>query len=246
MPQQPPAAQPRQPPASWGRAPAQLLSLPPAPAPATPHHPPACLTPTVLPPLRPPQHAFDFGLFFSGIPLAVLSRAANITLCSRLINTWRAHKLPLALQRMLLAVGLRGAVAYGLGGWPSWGSVVLSSAAARLHLQRWGVVDLHTAQVARCPWPVPPRLPPQSSTCRARTSRARRASRPLRPRRCSSSWPPREWVPAWLVGWLAGRRGDAAGLKTDMAALPPVAPPTCGCALPAHPLLLTACLHPAA
>jgi len=34
------------------------------------------------------QHAFDFGLFFSGIPLAVLSRAANIGLCSRLINLW--------------------------------------------------------------------------------------------------------------------------------------------------------------
>jgi hypothetical protein len=62
------------------------------------------------------QHAFDFGLFFSGIPLAVLSRAANIFLCSRLINTWRAHKLPVNLQKMLLAVGLRGAVAYGLGG----------------------------------------------------------------------------------------------------------------------------------
>ncbi|PRW57911.1 sodium hydrogen exchanger variant 1 [Chlorella sorokiniana] len=60
------------------------------------------------------QHAFDFGLFFSGIPLAVLSRAANIGLCSRLINLWRTHKLPVPLQRMLLAVGLRGAVAYGL------------------------------------------------------------------------------------------------------------------------------------
>ena len=27
----------------------------------------------------------------------------------------RTHKLPMPLQRMLLAVGLRGAVAYGLG-----------------------------------------------------------------------------------------------------------------------------------
>ncbi len=27
----------------------------------------------------------------------------------------RTHKLPVPLQRMLLAVGLRGAVAYGLG-----------------------------------------------------------------------------------------------------------------------------------
>ncbi|KAL4430540.1 hypothetical protein ABPG77_005780 [Micractinium sp. CCAP 211/92] len=60
------------------------------------------------------QHAFDFGLFFTGIPLAVASRACNIGLCSRIINTWREHPLPLNLQKMLLAVGLRGAVAYGL------------------------------------------------------------------------------------------------------------------------------------
>ncbi|PSC74995.1 sodium hydrogen exchanger 3 [Micractinium conductrix] len=60
------------------------------------------------------QHAFDFGLFFSGIPLAVASRACNVGLCSRLINSWRRHPLPPNLQRMLLAVGLRGAVAYGL------------------------------------------------------------------------------------------------------------------------------------
>ncbi len=43
------------------------------------------------------------------------SRACNIGLCSRIINTWREHPLPLNLQKMLLAVGLRGAVAYGLG-----------------------------------------------------------------------------------------------------------------------------------
>lgn len=60
-------------------------------------------------------HGFDLGLLLSGIPLAVASRAANIGACSRLINLWRTHKLPLNLQRMLLAVGMRGAVAYGLG-----------------------------------------------------------------------------------------------------------------------------------
>ncbi|KAI3434634.1 hypothetical protein D9Q98_002701 [Chlorella vulgaris] len=59
-------------------------------------------------------HGFDLGLLLSGIPLAVASRAANIGACSRLINLWRTHKLPLNLQRMLLAVGMRGAVAYGL------------------------------------------------------------------------------------------------------------------------------------
>lgn len=51
----------------------------------------------------------------AGIPLAVASRACNIGLCSRIINTWREHPLPPNLQKMLLAVGLRGAVAYGLG-----------------------------------------------------------------------------------------------------------------------------------
>lgn len=43
------------------------------------------------------------------------SRACNIGLCSRIVNTWREHPLPRNLQKMLLAVGLRGAVAYGLG-----------------------------------------------------------------------------------------------------------------------------------
>lgn len=60
------------------------------------------------------SHSFDFGLFFSGIPLAVLSRAANVFPCSQLINTYRDRKFPYRLQRMLWAVGLRGAVAYGL------------------------------------------------------------------------------------------------------------------------------------
>lgn len=32
------------------------------------------------------QHKFDFGLFFSGVPLAMASRAANVFPCSRLVN----------------------------------------------------------------------------------------------------------------------------------------------------------------
>lgn len=61
------------------------------------------------------SHAFDFGLFFSGIPLAIASRAANVFPCSKLVNSYSAQqKLPKQLQRMLWAVGLRGAVAYGL------------------------------------------------------------------------------------------------------------------------------------
>ena len=92
------------------------------------------------------QHAFDFGLFFSGIPLAVLSRAANILLCSRLINTWRSHKLPVNLQKMLLAVGLRGAVAYGLGGWLAAGG--------------WAVCRLTVHRRSHLLWPLSSPSPP--------------------------------------------------------------------------------------
>lgn len=61
------------------------------------------------------DHSFDFGLFFSGIPLAIASRFANVFPCSKLLNrSSRVRKLPLRLQNMLWAVGLRGAVAYGL------------------------------------------------------------------------------------------------------------------------------------
>lgn len=60
------------------------------------------------------EHAFDFGLFFSGIPFAVLSRAVMIVPCTRLINRYRKNKLPDSMMRMMWAVGLRGAVAYGL------------------------------------------------------------------------------------------------------------------------------------
>ena len=60
------------------------------------------------------NHAFDFGLFISGIPLAVLSRAVMIVPCTKLINRYRKNKLPDNMMRMMLAVGLRGAVAYGL------------------------------------------------------------------------------------------------------------------------------------
>ncbi|KAL4513618.1 hypothetical protein Ndes2526A_g04953 [Nannochloris sp. 'desiccata'] len=61
------------------------------------------------------NHSWDFGLIISGIPLAVGSRAANIYPCCRLINKYSTFKkLPKNLQNMLWAVGLRGAVAYGL------------------------------------------------------------------------------------------------------------------------------------
>jgi len=61
------------------------------------------------------NHSWDFGLLISGIPLAIGSRAANIYPCCRLINNYTtAKKLPKKLQNMLWAVGLRGAVAYGL------------------------------------------------------------------------------------------------------------------------------------
>jgi NhaP-type Na+/H+ or K+/H+ antiporter len=61
------------------------------------------------------NHSWDFGLIISGIPLAIGSRAANIFPCCRLINKYStSKKLPKNLQNMLWAVGLRGAVAYGL------------------------------------------------------------------------------------------------------------------------------------
>ena len=60
------------------------------------------------------NHSFDFCLFFSGIPLAIASRAAMIIPCTRLVNHYRKNKLPKNMMRMLWAVGLRGAVAYGL------------------------------------------------------------------------------------------------------------------------------------
>ncbi len=60
------------------------------------------------------NHAFDFGLLVSGIPLAVLSRAVMIVPCTKLVNHYRKNKLPDNMMRMMLAVGLRGAVAYGL------------------------------------------------------------------------------------------------------------------------------------
>ncbi|GAB4823231.1 hypothetical protein N2152v2_010277 [Parachlorella kessleri] len=60
------------------------------------------------------QHSWDVGLLLSGIPLCFLSRAANIFPCSYLANLGRTYPIPPNLQRMLWAVGLRGAVAYGL------------------------------------------------------------------------------------------------------------------------------------
>lgn len=60
------------------------------------------------------SHSFDFGLFISGVPLAIASRAANIFPCTALVNHYRRNKLPMNMRKMLWAVGLRGAVAYGL------------------------------------------------------------------------------------------------------------------------------------
>jgi len=75
----------------------------------------------------------------AGIPLAVASRACNIGLCSRLINTWRKHPLPPNLQRMLWAVGLRGAVAYGLGGHRRRGG----DGSCVVFLWQWACVHTH-------------------------------------------------------------------------------------------------------
>jgi NhaP-type Na+/H+ or K+/H+ antiporter len=60
------------------------------------------------------DHIVDWGLLVSGIPLCLLSRAANIFPLSRLANLGRQVKVPLNLQCMQWAVGLRGAVAYAL------------------------------------------------------------------------------------------------------------------------------------
>ena len=60
------------------------------------------------------NHSFDFGLLVSGIPLAVFSRAVMIIPCTKLVNHYRKNKLPDNMMRMMWAVGLRGAVAYGL------------------------------------------------------------------------------------------------------------------------------------
>eukprot|EP00889_Picochlorum_renovo_P007145 jgi/Picre1/34175/NNA_001649.t1 len=60
------------------------------------------------------SHSFDFGLLISGIPFAIGSRLAMIIPCTKLINHYRKNKLPVNMMRMMWAVGLRGAVAYGL------------------------------------------------------------------------------------------------------------------------------------
>ncbi|KAL6782170.1 hypothetical protein ACKKBF_B39330 [Auxenochlorella protothecoides x Auxenochlorella symbiontica] len=60
------------------------------------------------------HHKFDLGLFVTGVPLAVFSRAANVFPCSFILNQGLQHRMPRNLQLMLWAVGLRGAVAYGL------------------------------------------------------------------------------------------------------------------------------------
>ncbi|KAI8114397.1 hypothetical protein M9434_002522 [Picochlorum sp. BPE23] len=60
------------------------------------------------------SHSLDFGLLLSGIPFAIGSRLAMIIPCTILINRYRKNKLPVNMMKMMWAVGLRGAVAYGL------------------------------------------------------------------------------------------------------------------------------------
>ncbi|KAK9915576.1 hypothetical protein WJX75_001018 [Coccomyxa subellipsoidea] len=57
---------------------------------------------------------WDWGLLLTGLPLCLATRAANIFPLSRLANMRRKLPLPINLQWMVWAVGLRGAVAYGL------------------------------------------------------------------------------------------------------------------------------------
>ncbi|KAK9818672.1 hypothetical protein WJX74_002819 [Apatococcus lobatus] len=57
----------------------------------------------------------DAGLLITGVPLVLLARAANIFPLSYLLNMkGRRLPLPYNLQTIMWAVGLRGAVAYGL------------------------------------------------------------------------------------------------------------------------------------
>ena len=60
------------------------------------------------------KHLWDFGILFTGVPLAILARAANIFPLSRLANTLRETPIPPNVQLMHAACGLRGAVAYAL------------------------------------------------------------------------------------------------------------------------------------
>ncbi|KAK9809257.1 hypothetical protein WJX72_012251 [[Myrmecia] bisecta] len=56
----------------------------------------------------------DLGLLLMGLPLVILARAAGIFPLSWFINKGRKLPLPYNLQTVMWAVGLRGAVAYGL------------------------------------------------------------------------------------------------------------------------------------
>lgn len=56
----------------------------------------------------------DLGLLLSGIPLCLLSRAANVFPLAYLLNKYRRFPIPFRVQTMQWACGLRGAVAYAL------------------------------------------------------------------------------------------------------------------------------------
>eukprot|EP00803_Ostreobium_quekettii_P006541 evm.model.scf_746.3 EVM.evm.TU.scf_746.3 scf_746:56609-64971(+) len=56
----------------------------------------------------------DAGLILSGMPLIILSRAANIFLLTKIVNRFRAFRIPFPIQVVQWACGLRGAVSYAL------------------------------------------------------------------------------------------------------------------------------------
>jgi len=61
----------------------------------------------------------DFGIVISGIPLCLLSRAANIFPLAHLANKFRSFPISYAVQAMQFTCGLRGAVAYALSAYLS-------------------------------------------------------------------------------------------------------------------------------
>lgn len=60
------------------------------------------------------QHEVDLGLLLSAIPLILLTRALNIFPLATLANSFRRYAIPLNVQVMQWACGLRGAIAYAL------------------------------------------------------------------------------------------------------------------------------------
>jgi hypothetical protein len=48
------------------------------------------------------DHYYDWGLLLSGIPLCLISRAANVFPLARLVNTKRRHKITFNMQVNIL------------------------------------------------------------------------------------------------------------------------------------------------